>query len=522
MPVHYNDGLDDQLAYDLTGTFIGGQVSNVRANLLKDSQFSEAKNMDIDRFGAITTRRGTSLVGSTLTDPILGLSYFDTPSYEEILAVSNGVLYKSTGSSFSSVSGYSPQATSNVEFAQLVDKVYMSSGETSSDPDTTYYVGGGVSCTSVSAAPKSKYLVTHTNRLFAANTENYDDEVAASDLLDGGTWGSSFQFRVGGGEGDPIVGIVSWYNFNLLVFKKRSIHVISTDPSQVTAANWNVHRIDNTVGCESHRTIAQAGADVFFLARDGVRTVRTILSGAQSSVSEPISIPIDDYIKRINWSYASKSCAKFWNNRYIISVPIDSSTTPNYTLVFNTITKSWSGYWTGWTPLCFSESGFSSFPKMIMGDSSGNVSTWLDYVSESSESISTFQDNGTDYASKLVTRAHVFGDYLSPKLGNHVDVELQGHIAGSASGTFLTTLDGAGGSAEIAMDEGMSNAGTTNALPIDMPFNLPTVRVINKSYNLTTKGEFNEIQFIAHWSSGYLHLRSIKASAYMNTMALEK
>ena len=103
MPVHYNDGLDDQLAYDLSGSFIGGQVSNVRANLLKEGQFHEAKNMDIDKFGAISTRRGTSIVGSTLTNPIKGLTFFDTPSYEEILAVSNGVLYKSTGSTFSSV-----------------------------------------------------------------------------------------------------------------------------------------------------------------------------------------------------------------------------------------------------------------------------------------------------------------------------------------------------------------------------------------------------------------------------------
>ena len=66
MPVYHNNGLDDQLAYDLTGSFVGGQVSHVRANLLSATQFAEAKNMDIDKFGAIITRRGTVIVGSTL------------------------------------------------------------------------------------------------------------------------------------------------------------------------------------------------------------------------------------------------------------------------------------------------------------------------------------------------------------------------------------------------------------------------------------------------------------------------
>ena len=194
---------------------------------------------------------------------------------------------------------------------------------------------------------------------------------------------------VGGGEGDPITGIVSWYNFNLVVFKERSIHVVVTDPSQNHANGWSVNRIDNTVGCVAGRTIAQAGSDVFFLARDGIRTVRTILSGAQSSVSEPISTPIDDIIQRINWGYAQNSCAKFWNNRYIISVPLDNATTPDYTIVFNTVTRSWSGYWTGWTNNVYAESAFSNYPKLIMGDNSGNVLTWLDYVNESSLASST-------------------------------------------------------------------------------------------------------------------------------------
>jgi len=517
MPVHYNDGLDDQLAYDLSGTFIGGQVSNVRANLLKDGQFSSAKNMDIDKFGAISTRRGTESIGSSLSNPIDGLSFYDTPSYEQILLASNGGLHKSTGGAFSQVSGYTHTAGNNVEFAQLVDKMFMTDG----NGNLHSYDGSNVTDEG-STPPRGKFLVAHTNRLFTANTNNYDDEVAASDILGGGHWGSSFQFRVGGGEGDPITGIVSWYNFNLLVFKERSIHVVATDPSAAGASSWQVKRIDNTIGCVAGRTIAQAGSDVFFLARDGVRTVRTILAGAQSSISEPISTPVDDLIERINWASASKSCGKFWGNRYILSVPVDSSTVPNFTIVFNTVTQSWSGHWTGWDNLVFSESYFNNYPKLIMGGNSGKVSTWLDYVDESAIADSTYQDDGSDIESELVSRGHVYGDYLSPKLGNHLEIEFENSVAGCHCADVYATLDEEAGATDVLVSAGISTQTTIVNLPATIPFTLPSVGPFSKSFSLNTLGEFDEARFRIKASSGRFLIRSIKTSAFMNTMALEK
>ena len=520
MPVHYNDNLDDQLVFDLTGSFIGGQVSNVRSNLLKDVQFSESENMDIDKFGAVITRRGTVAIGSTLSNPIMGLTFYDKPGVEELFCVSNGGLSKSTGGAWSSVSGYSPASSNSVEFAQLVDKLYM----TDDSVDVHSYNGTTVTGEGSSSTdpPKCKFLISHTNRLFAANTENYNDEVFASDLLDGGTWNDTMAFRVGGGEGDPITGVTSWYNFNLLVFKKRSIHVVSTNPGASSASTWNVHRIDNTVGCEAHRTIAQAGADVFFLARDGVRTVKTILAGAQSSVSEPISVPVDDLIQRINWTAADKSCATFWGNRYILSVPLDGATTPNYTLVFNTTIGAWSGYWTGWTPRVFTVSSFSDYPKMVFGDNSGSVVTWRDFVTESSELLSDYQDSGSDYSSMILSRGHVFGDHLSPKLGRHVEVEFENSTAGCHCASILTRLDGSAGSDDKQLDTNVSTTYTDISLPLTLPFALPSIGTSRKAYNLTTSGEFSEAQFRVKSTSGKLHLRSIKASAYMNTMVLEK
>ena len=595
MPIHYNDGLDDQLAYDLTGSFVGGQVSSVRSNLLKDNQYSESENMDVDKFGSIITRRGSEIIGETVAPDqrIDGLSFFDIPSAEELLAVSNGVLYKSVGSDWSIISGYSPTAGNNVEFAQLVDEIYMTDyannlhtyngtdvvaakrmqptitegGSEYTSATVTITGGGGTGATATAtvsggavsilsitdqgrgytSAPtitisesqgeegtdatataslidpvKGKFLITHTNRLFVANTENYDDELAASDILDGANWPSAFKIRIGGGEGDSITGIVSWYNFNLLVFKNRSIHIVSTDPSQATGSNWQIHKVDDTVGCVANRTIVQAGTDVLFLSRDGVRTIRTILSGAQSAVSEPVSSPIDDLIERINWGYVHTSTATVWSNKYIISVPLDASTYPNYTFVFNFVTKSWTGYWTGWTPTVYSSTAFGDYPKMVFGQNDGKVLTWLDYVAENAVLATTYQDDGEDYSSMLLTRGHVFGDYMSPKLGNHADVELANSNVGCACAEIFVSLDEAAGTQDKLLASMINTQAVLVELPVDLPFTLPTLGAFERAFNLTTLGEFSEVQFRVKASSGRLTVRSIKTSAYINTMTLEK
>jgi hypothetical protein len=272
----------------------------------------------------------------------------------------------------------------------------------------------------------------------------------------------------------------------------------------------------------SHRTIAQAGSDVFFLSRQGVRSIKTILSGAQSSTSEPISSSIDDYMDRINWTAAATSTAIFWNNRYILSVPLDSATTPNYTFVLNTVTQSFSGYWTGWTPRCYEISSFSQLPKLVFAQEDGKVLTWLDYVAEDSAVAATYQDDGADYESMLFSRGHVYGDHMSPKLGNHVEVELSNTNEGCECVEILVTADDGAVTTDKQLGNMIDTLSTPVELPVDVPFELPRVGNFSKSFNLTSMGEFDEIQFKIKSSTGKLLVRSIKTSAYMNTMALEK
>jgi hypothetical protein len=64
MPVLNQSQLDDPLLYDGSESFAGGQVSNVRANLLQKNEAAQLINFDITRTGELRTRRDTVRLGS--------------------------------------------------------------------------------------------------------------------------------------------------------------------------------------------------------------------------------------------------------------------------------------------------------------------------------------------------------------------------------------------------------------------------------------------------------------------------
>ena len=538
MPILYNDNLDDQLAYDACQSFVGGQVSNVRSNLLSPVQYSEGINVDIDRFGSIVTRRGTASSyggphtwantnttwGSTDHDwesvpapKIDSVFYFDTPSLEQLVVVSGQSLSYSTGSTgWTSVSGYTPESGANIEAAQLVDKLYLTDGTN----NVRSYDGSAFTdeSTGTGNPPICKYIVAHTNRLFAAGLSTVPDALYCSDLLDGSTWDNvNNQIRIGGDSGDPITAIHPWFGHNLVVFKERSIFNVVANPSATNAGSWSIENIDTRMGCVSHRSVAQIGQDLFFLAPDGIRTVRSILEGAAQAVSEPISVGIQDVIDDINWNAArEQACATSWRNHYILNVPTGSSTTNNTAIVYNTVAKAFVGTWT-WDASQFAVSAFNGDLKLAMATESGKVLIFQDYVNPNSETSSTYEDDGVDITSSVITRGMNFGEQFSELLPNHVEVELKPASANRVNIRAIIDEE----SDSIVNESAIDTETGTVTLPFDLPVTFPLTVPIKNSYNLMTKGPCREIQFKVTANSGKVHLRSIRSSAFVNTIKQE-
>jgi hypothetical protein len=552
MPVTYNDALDDQLAFDACLSFVGGQVSNVRGNLLSNTQYSEGTNIDIDRFGGVVTRHGTKrelggvldvkwencgtnwedksdLWESNPPTKLDGVTYFDTPSLEQLVAVNEQKIYKNADSvgSWTEVTGYTPASGANVEFAQLVDKLYLTDGTGNVhqfDGTTLTDLGTETSGTPTAGNPPiCKYLVTHTNRLFAAGCTGANtvaDELFCSSFLDAGATKWDWQddsIRIGGSSGDPITGLAPWMGVNLVVFKERSIFNVVADPLVETASLWTIQNVDSNIGCISHRSIAQVGADIFFLAPDGIRTVRSILEGASTAVSEPISVGIQDVIDTINWNAArEQACATFWRNHYLLAVPTLSSTTNNKLIVYNTVAKAFVGTW-DLDVTQFTTSAFSGDLKLAMSTESGKVMFFQDYVQPDSEVDADFQDDGVNYESCLLTRAMTFGEQFSEILPNHVELELRPALAQQVQ--IRSVLDN--GEDTVVNQTHIDTQTAVVTLPFVLPVTIPKTVPLKNSYNMIQKGPGREVQFRVKSFGSKMHLRSIKASAYINTFAQE-
>ena len=477
MPVYFNDAVDDILLYDRQASFIGGQVSNFRENLLNESQAELIKDMSPEISGVLKTRRGfhrfANLLGSTTSSTnVQAIHFFDSDSRERVIAAVNSSIYEITASrtvtSIAAAACKLSSATNQAYMCQVADKMYWSSDTTTTKIFELKYSGGAwvkTDSTDSTFPANSKYLVANAGRVFAYDPSGNQifvstilpDLAATSTLF---TLGATTinPFKVGTGA-ETVTGMYSWVGFNVVVFCENSIYLVDTNPLTAAAASagnatssFNIRQVSNLSGAVSHRAIAQVGEDLLFLARDGVRSLkRTMAEEMVAEQSGVISYPIQDLIDSINWNAAvQKATATFWNGLLLISVPILSSTENNCCLVYSANTSSWIGYWQGNAsynikPTDFCVSAFNGYAeKLLTLDKVGNPLEFRDYVSPENAVATDYQDNfdGSNYrdtAWQALTRGMTFGDQLSPKSPEFVEWEFD---RSNAKVDIIPVLDG--------------------------------------------------------------------------------
>ena len=559
MPVYYNDGLDDAVVYDRQASFVGGQISNFRENLLNESQAELLKDLDAPKNGVLKSRRGfhrfADLLGSTSSSTnVQGIAYFDTDAKEALIVFVNGKIYSinssGTVSNIASAAVKVNSTTARVYTAQVADKLFYTShngnnriGQIEWDTSSSAFV-----VTEFPAAPtNSKFIVSNNFRAFAYQPS--DDQIYVSDIL--ANAGSTTPFPAGNafkvGLGDPVTGLASWVGFNVVVFCKNSCYVVDTAPVPATsgastpaASTFKIRTISASTGCVAHGSIAQVGEDLFFLSRTGVRSIRrTMEENMVASDVGVISYPIQDVIDEINWAAVENATAIFWNNRYLLSVPTGTSTVNNTTLCYNTNTQSWTGVWRGTVseasgtpastinPYQFVVTQFSGGkPYLISLDKVGNPLQFRDFVEDINLVDTDFQDKTTttfvDTGWQAVTRAFTFNEQVTTKDGEFAEFEFDRSNAVIDIGVIL---DGAEQTDNLADD---LDTGTGELrLSFTLPSTLGSGKLNRFRYSMTQYPEFRELQFKFQQSgnagadSKYLALRSIHAGGFLNSVGVE-
>lgn len=556
MPVLFNDLADDPLTYDRQRSCVGGQVSYARVNMLSEDQCAELRNVDIDTDLAVENRRGfrkwgnlNALVGS---DAPQGLFWFDFGATQFLLAVAGGKLYRCpSGGTWALVTASAvPSTTAQAYGAQIGDTFWLADGTGRGRFWTGAQLTAGAAGTAITDGASTATLFSGLRyRLFALNAAT-PDEIYCSQFLP--TTATPFTlstailpFRVGEGQGDPTVWLTPWKNlFSLVVLKRSSIWAVDTTPaaSEVSAATttstFGIQQL-GWIGAVAGRSVVRASNDILFLSDDGVRSLARTVEDGEGKISEPLSFAIDDVIQRINQPYAARSCAVFHAGRYVLGVPLDSSTVPNTLLVWNARSGAWV-VWTGVQPVAMVEAQWTGGPRRLMVfDSRGHV---LEYRDTAANPVpADWRDNvtGTDVrpAWSIRTRGLTWGDPVCPKDPDFAEfefdrseaiVDIDVRLDNDASGTRLATRVRTGYPGWVLAPDG--------GLAADYPGStlnctLGESKVLRVRKSMTHYPDAREVMFEVRETqelttaeqaeAGVLRMRGIMAGAFLETKEVE-
>ncbi len=168
---------------------------------------------------------------------------------------------------------------------------------------------------------------------------NIQDELIFSDILDSDTYDPIFnQFRFNAGKADHIVGLHSFSEDVLMVFNRNSIHLVGDTTVIKDATN---KLLTDEIGLIARHSVQQIGNQVLFLSDSGVYGVTFIEDYSLRGTEIPLSESIQATIDRINPLHANKAQAVYFDNRYYLAVPLDTSSQNNAILVYNLLNQQW-------------------------------------------------------------------------------------------------------------------------------------------------------------------------------------
>ena len=517
MPSIANNSSDLPLLWEQIRNCSGGMDAFSDPAELAPTASAKLVNVLIRDKAKSRTRPGADGLGGAVLAAfaVKGLFYFDTPSYEQLIACCNQVFKFWNGSTWTAMGGYTP-ASARIAMAQGVDTMLVSDG---TNALRTWDGAAWTTCSTGATHPpvETTILCWHTGRMFASGKATAPDTIYVSNRLafGNGQWNSATRsFRIGGGEGDPIRALKSFVGFTLAVGKENSVWLVETDPAN-EPSDFSASQVSESVSYGAGVCGPEAwdvyGNDIFMVSPDRqIRTLRRMAAAAsQYELSAPISEPMQPWIDRINAAAQSTIAVKKYQELILFAVPLDSATTPDTVLVYNGRLGKWIGVWEGWTPQRWEITRFSGQQRLVFGDVAGYVNEWKD--NEDSDTDDTYTDNGAGYATKVWTRNMSFGDIEADKVAFNCRLRFN---AGNANLTFTAIGDDADLKTWSRSFEPTGDVLGSDVLPFLLQSTSPTL----VGSSLRDLPSFREMYLKIESASGWWELRNLSVSARLRPM----
>jgi len=258
--------------------------------------------------------------------------------------------------------GYSSYDPFTAQTAHFVHSVYASFSDPTLSALTTL-PERGIGTVNASIHPRS--VEWWQGRLWfggLADADAYEDAIYWSDILNGLSIDLSNNVRIDAEKGDAVMKILPVRSTSprMYIFKEHSIHAfdvvwtsgaqIPTTENTIDTVNSKVVPLTTDVGTVAPNSVVYASgagdSDVFFLAQDGVRSLKRVEQDTAGGAGPPISDPIKDIIDRINWDKAGLATSAIYDHKLFMAIPVDGSSYNNLTIVYDLDKKRWIGEYT--------------------------------------------------------------------------------------------------------------------------------------------------------------------------------
>jgi len=340
--------------------------------LLSENQVRLAQNMIINEAGRRKMRPGAKAFGAPGGLPGGAGSYTLANSNQRLAGVWGNLLYDSSGNA-----GWAQIATGE---SMVADRLHMfkegrgangrvlyvcqaERGESGPlDQSELFQYDIDTDGSTRASGIKPRCIEFFQNRVWAGGLQGADN--AQQDVY----WaevGGGLQFSEGNslliepGVGGEVSALIQTREATprLLIFKESAIAVldprwgsssalIPSAADAIDTINSSVTLLTRGAGCVATRTAVWVpgaeGADVFFLAADGVRAMSRAEQDVISGAGLPISWPAKDIFDRVNFTHAHKAVASVYDNAYHISLPLDGATQNTHVARYDLFTKAWS------------------------------------------------------------------------------------------------------------------------------------------------------------------------------------
>jgi len=352
---------DDKQVYVYRKDISGGINNRMNGNIIGENQSTVLLNADIDTPGESSKRRGTTVLdapddskrgyGMAGFEPDGGTNQLVWVAGTTLDAITD--LSKTDGTAARIASGDVPDTGFTDGHQTVLLKVWKSGGDgsvllISNGTDNVHEMKQDYTVTDIGGdstdPPKTTAMTFYRGILFALKDNSLYFSTAYPSDFDGAI--SATTFKVNCGAERFVMGV---RDMGLIIGGKDSIWGLN--PSATPVATDKLEKILD-LGCAAGKTAVQGADDVYFLAYDGVRGLfRTQQDKLQATQAQPLSFPIKEEVESLNWAHVNsatnQACGVWFNNKYLIAVPVDSSTFNNEVWVYYPAQQGWMVI-TGW------------------------------------------------------------------------------------------------------------------------------------------------------------------------------